>query len=310
VEQLLAREDVDINSKDRFGITPLSLVTGARGGKSDIGVVKALLLRKDVDINAKSNSKQTPLMEAVWQGNLEVMKLLLEYKNVDINCVEFRGWTALVAASIVDTPKVEAVQLLLQHGAIRIVNGLNAYEMALSNYARFVDDKKEGKKILDAYSEVPEVLESVELSDLSYWIDSDDRDLGYYNQVLWTTLGDHPATEKDIEMTSIFRFASLPKDKLRQTEQDLIRRVLDRSKSKCKETKVEAPIASPLKQRSVHSSEMEGEPDVSGLGFQGSISQNAEWTWIHVPANNVCSSLKGFTDKYLTNTRYRFCGSK
>jgi ankyrin repeat protein len=202
------------------------VVAGVPGGKSDIGVVKALLSRKYVDVNAKGGFLlHTPLLRAVGQGNVEVMKLLLESKKVDINCVDFQGDPPLVKASLIGTPKVEAVQLLLQYGALRSVNGQNAYEMALSKYLRSADDKKEAKRILDAYNKVPDVLEPAVFSELSYWTDSNAMELEYYNQISWTTLGDHPATEKDIVKTNIFQFASLPKDKLRQTEQDLIQRV-------------------------------------------------------------------------------------
>ena len=69
---LLAWDDVDLNSKDRGGRTPLSWAAE----KGHEAVVKTLLAREDVDLNSKDRDGQTPLSWAVRNGYEVVAKLL------------------------------------------------------------------------------------------------------------------------------------------------------------------------------------------------------------------------------------------
>lgn len=72
VKLLAERDDVDANSKDNRGRTPLRMA--ARRGHE--AVVKLLVERNDVDADSKDNDGQTPLSTAVWGGHGTVVKLL------------------------------------------------------------------------------------------------------------------------------------------------------------------------------------------------------------------------------------------
>ena len=97
VSSLLAREDVDINSKDEYGRTPLwwAIVEGHDA------VVKQLLARKDVDVNPKdSHDSRTPLWWAMVEGHDAVVKLLLARKDVGVNPRDEYGRTPLSWAMV------------------------------------------------------------------------------------------------------------------------------------------------------------------------------------------------------------------
>jgi ankyrin repeat protein len=61
--------------KDRDGRTPLWLAT--HGGQVDV-VPLLMLLRPDVDANSADGLGETPLSRALKKGNRDLMKLLLE----------------------------------------------------------------------------------------------------------------------------------------------------------------------------------------------------------------------------------------
>ena len=70
-----------------------------------------LLLENSACVNAKTNSGWTALIGATFNGNAEIIKLLLE-KSTNINAV-FEGKTALDWAR--DQGQDEIAQLLLQY---------------------------------------------------------------------------------------------------------------------------------------------------------------------------------------------------
>ena len=69
---VLAQDDVDADSKDNGGRTPLSLA--ARRGHEV--VVELLMERDDVDTASKDNRGRTPLSQAVQYGHKAVAELL------------------------------------------------------------------------------------------------------------------------------------------------------------------------------------------------------------------------------------------
>ncbi|EGN97633.1 hypothetical protein SERLA73DRAFT_30563, partial [Serpula lacrymans var. lacrymans S7.3] len=97
-----------VNSKTRQGMTPLS-VAAAEG---QVEVVKVLLERNDVDINSKDERGWVPLMFAAQQGHEEIIvKLLLAREGVDVNSANKDGWTPLFCAAQCDHATI--VELLL-----------------------------------------------------------------------------------------------------------------------------------------------------------------------------------------------------
>jgi len=73
------------------------------------------LLREGAHINARKGAyKTTALMEASVQGNVEVMRFLVE-NGADVNLVDKDGWTALMGATV--EGRLESVKLLLELGA-------------------------------------------------------------------------------------------------------------------------------------------------------------------------------------------------
>jgi len=85
VKLLLAKADIDPDSMDNYGRTPLSLA--AWYGHEE--AVKLLLAKADVDSNSKDNYGRTPLSWAAEKEHEEVVKLLLA-KALRITTVERR----------------------------------------------------------------------------------------------------------------------------------------------------------------------------------------------------------------------------
>jgi len=95
VKLLLARDGVDPDSKGSEGLTPLSWAAGGHNA-----VVELLLAKDDVDLNSKDfDSKdaligQTPLPWAAEKGHEAVVKLLLAKDGVDRDSKDSKGLTA------------------------------------------------------------------------------------------------------------------------------------------------------------------------------------------------------------------------
>jgi len=77
----LAKNGVDVNSKDKDDQTPLSWA--ARNDHKE--VVKLLLAEDEIDVNLKDKDEQTPLLWAARNGFEEVLKLLLVKDSVDVD---------------------------------------------------------------------------------------------------------------------------------------------------------------------------------------------------------------------------------
>ena len=74
VALLLARKDVNPNSRDKHGWTPLR--HAAHGYHREVIVI--LLEHEDVDVNLADNSGKTPLSEAVARGHQSIAVLLIQ----------------------------------------------------------------------------------------------------------------------------------------------------------------------------------------------------------------------------------------
>lgn len=107
VRLLLERDDVEADSKDNYGRTPLSWAAL----KGQEAVVRLLLKRDDVNTNSKDRFGLTPLIYAVSKKYEAVVRLLLERDDVDANSKDRSGQTALDYAT---EHKHEAIIRLLQ----------------------------------------------------------------------------------------------------------------------------------------------------------------------------------------------------
>ncbi|KAF2183469.1 ankyrin, partial [Zopfia rhizophila CBS 207.26] len=96
VKLLLAKDGVDVNSKDNKGWTPLSYAAG----EGHEMVVKLLLVKDEIGVNSKdAYYKRTPLSYAAEKGHEAVVKLLLAKDGVDLNSKDNEGWTPLSYAA-------------------------------------------------------------------------------------------------------------------------------------------------------------------------------------------------------------------
>ncbi|KAB8339216.1 hypothetical protein FH972_022150 [Carpinus fangiana] len=114
VELLLKRSDVDVNSRDEHGWTPLH--SSAFEGHE--GVVKLLLQRSDVDVNSREKDGWTPLHHSIDKGHKGVVKLLLKRGDVDVNSRDEEGWTPLHSSALGGHEGV--VKLLLQRSDVDV----------------------------------------------------------------------------------------------------------------------------------------------------------------------------------------------
>jgi ankyrin repeat protein len=109
VQVLLATGDVDVDSKDNYGQTPLSFA--AQNGHE---AIVSLLLEKGADPAIRDSSGLTPLIHAARGGHRRVVDLLLEANNVSQDltaaCQQMRLLWAAENCSVAD------VELLLQKG--------------------------------------------------------------------------------------------------------------------------------------------------------------------------------------------------
>ncbi|KAK2841534.1 hypothetical protein FQN49_006161 [Arthroderma sp. PD_2] len=125
VAALLERDDIDFNVRSEKGDTALLIAIGK--GRSilaeallrrkdldarfpnhrplfraiyhpDVSRVKLLLDRKEVDINCRTDARRTILMQTAEIGHHEAVKLLLSREDLDVNAADERGDTALIIA--------------------------------------------------------------------------------------------------------------------------------------------------------------------------------------------------------------------
>jgi ankyrin repeat protein len=117
VKLFLRREDVDLNSKDRFGWSPLfHAVAGDynRGHRTRREAVCLLAENSRVNINSRDNGGKTPLFIAVECGNEDIVRVLLEL-GANVNAMDNRFRRPLDVTSADMPGSLE--KLLLANGA-------------------------------------------------------------------------------------------------------------------------------------------------------------------------------------------------
>lgn len=123
---LFLEAGIDPNSRDDFG-TPL-LNLAVRNDNEDF--VKKLLAAGAKINEASEDRGYTPLMDAVWRGNYEITKLLIE-KGAELNTISKEGQSNLVLA--VGADRINICEILAKNGAdpdIKDQMGMSAYGYA------------------------------------------------------------------------------------------------------------------------------------------------------------------------------------
>ena len=106
---MLLENGHDVNVRDGRGATPLWMAVEF----NVIDVVKLLLSKKDVDVNHVPIENLSALQLASSSGHLEIVTSLLAHKQIDVNFRDRMGRTALALAAMKDHDNV--IQLLLNH---------------------------------------------------------------------------------------------------------------------------------------------------------------------------------------------------
>ena len=136
VQLLLTSGRVDINTRQKDGATALFAAVQA-----DRPVVTELLIREGADVNLPLDDRTTPLCLAVYNGNIDLVKLLLQAPGIQINQTGLENTSPLFYAA--DRGDEEIVELLLNNEAdpnIPDASGMVALQVAcLKGYEQVVE---------------------------------------------------------------------------------------------------------------------------------------------------------------------------
>jgi len=133
VVKYLVESGADIEAKNDGGNTALMHASGNAHAE-----IVTLLLDKNADINATNNSGNTALMTALgWNGDVEIVKLLIKENSIDIEAKNKYGDTALTIAS--NWHNKDIIKLLLDKGAD--INTKNNSGDTVLSRAAFQGDK-------------------------------------------------------------------------------------------------------------------------------------------------------------------------
>ena len=141
VEHLVAKYPRHVNTRGGHYMTPL--FAAMAGGHLQTA---KLLRHNGAEVNIHSDNGETPLHSAAWHGDLELVRVLLDY-NVDVYALDPRNWTAIHKAShgpFSDFPVTphydprlsDVTRLLLEHGAdinARVEDGRTPLHVAAEN---------------------------------------------------------------------------------------------------------------------------------------------------------------------------------
>ncbi len=121
----LLEKNSEIDSKNKFGASPLHIATSKEAINSVIALVE-----KNANINAKNEDGDTPLHIAVIKNNIKIVSILLESGSY-INAANNKKRTPLHLA--VGTEKTEIIKILMDYGAnpyIKSNSDKNAFNYA------------------------------------------------------------------------------------------------------------------------------------------------------------------------------------
>ena len=134
--QLVAREDINLNIQNNKGETPLLIATSLGRHYA----VRSLLGRKDIDVNLPDDGGRTPLIAAAENGTMSILELLVSRPDTEVNStLTIQKETALMHA--VRQGYIPATEILLSREDIdtEIRNYLG---MSASDFAARSNNKK------------------------------------------------------------------------------------------------------------------------------------------------------------------------
>ena len=142
VRTALGEDGVDVNEQDEEGVTALRICISIFGTFAStaldslvLDIIRLLLQTKDIQINQPSADGQTALWKASYLGHADIVRLLLLFKGINVNqCTNVvNDVTPLHAASI--QGHADVVRLLLLAKDINVnqsmVDGLTATHQAI-----------------------------------------------------------------------------------------------------------------------------------------------------------------------------------
>lgn len=134
VKELLTRDGIDVNKKNDYGETPFLLATRRGHAK----VVELLLLDTRVNVNLPDKDEHSPLYFAAMTHE-KIVQLLLTHNKIQINKTDKDRFTPLHMA--IEHNKPEIVKMLLQHKDIDVIcyNITPLYSAASRNYKEIVE---------------------------------------------------------------------------------------------------------------------------------------------------------------------------
>ena len=104
LELLLRRPDIDVNSKNDDGKTPLHFACD----KGHVETLELLLRCPDIDVNSKDDDGDTPLHLACTERNVEAAKLLLRHSDIDVSIENTDDSTPLNNFCLIVTAKTRS----------------------------------------------------------------------------------------------------------------------------------------------------------------------------------------------------------
>lgn len=131
VRALLENNNEDVNAKDRSIQETPAFIFAIRMGLLE--TVK-VFIEYNVDVNIKDKDNTTPLMNAAYNNQVDIIRLLCENNTLDINAQDDTGATALLYTT--DENAIDAARLLIINGinpTIKDENNYSALEAAREN---------------------------------------------------------------------------------------------------------------------------------------------------------------------------------
>ncbi|KAL4878040.1 hypothetical protein BJY04DRAFT_196939 [Aspergillus karnatakaensis] len=126
------RKEVEFDTKDGYGMTPLSWLVNLSDSPSEmehsratrwnaLAAVKLLLSYPDIEVDSKDNLSRSPLAHAAASGHYQAVELFLESGRADVNAQDEQGFTALALVCDASPANAEeTIRVLLQAPNINI----------------------------------------------------------------------------------------------------------------------------------------------------------------------------------------------